>query len=178
VPRSWAEKAAEGAALSRRRLAVVAAGALVLPLGLAACSSSPAPKASSSSTTSPTVGSAQHGQNSPSTTTVHRGTTTTPTTAVPVSVPNQDNIRRDVTMSSCKAVPDGWSASGTVTNSFGKQATYTITVFFTSAQATDLSFGVTNVVLLKGEKLPWTVRQKFAVPAGGALCVLRGVSAK
>jgi hypothetical protein len=136
----------------RRRLsAVVAIGAL--GLALSACSSSNSPSASQTTTTnSKTSGT------------------------VPVSVPNQDNVRKDVDMVNCGPAQGGWSAGGTVKNSLGHAATYDITVYFTSSQATDLSYASTSVPVNTGQSKLWSVKATFTAPST-VLCVLRGVAA-
>ncbi|HEY6473683.1 MAG TPA: hypothetical protein VIY26_12380 [Acidimicrobiales bacterium] len=78
------------------------------------------------------------GNGSATTTTSHSGT------SIPDRVPNQDSVRRDVTIGTCSAVPGGWSAGGTIKNTLGHDATYEITIFFTSAAATDLAYGATS----------------------------------
>ncbi|HTU39895.1 MAG TPA: hypothetical protein VMF35_17995 [Acidimicrobiales bacterium] len=61
-------------------------------------------------------------------------------------------------------------------NTQGHDATYRITVFFTSAQATDLAYGVTSVGVGSGQVKLWSVKATFSAPSQ-VLCVLRGVSA-
>ncbi len=96
-------------------------------------------------------------------------------TDVPDNVPNQVSVRKDVAVQNCAATAGGWSAGGTVQNTLGHDATYHIDVFFTSAQATDLAYGVTAVAVDSGQTKLWSVRATFAAPAQ-VLCVLRGVS--
>lgn len=110
------------------------------------------------------------GNGSATTTTSHSGT------SIPDRVPNQDSVRRDVTIGTCSAVPGGWSAGGTIKNTLGHDATYEITIFFTSAAATDLAYGATSTAVSAGKSAPWTVTAKFAAPST-VQCVLRGVSA-
>jgi len=136
----------------------------VLALVLAACSSAPSSESQNASNTPTSHAGAA------------RSSTTTAASAVPASVPNQDNVRKDVTLSNCGAVSGGWSAGGTVKNSMGHQATYQITVFFTDTGATDLAYGVTNVPVAAGKSSPWSVTTRFAAPSQ-VLCVLRGVAA-
>lgn len=132
-------------------VAVLGAG-----LCLAACSSGGKPSSSATTTTTRPAVAEQ--------------------TIVPASVPNQDNVRKDVTMSNCTASPGGWSAGGTVRNTSDKMATYTITVFFTSSGYTDLAYAVTKVALDAGKSNIWSAKATFAAPST-VLCVLRGVSA-
>ena len=50
-------------------------------------------------------------------------------------------------MSKCAPVHGGWSAGGTIKNTLGHDATYQITVFFTSAQASDLAYAPTSTTV-------------------------------
>ena len=139
-----------------RRLSGLAA-LLAFGIPLASCSNSNTPSASSSTTTTTT-------------------TTTTTLGTVPTSVPNQVSVRKDVRLLNCGAIKGGWSAGGTVKNSLDRAATYQITVFFTSDQATDLAFAKTSVPLSAGQSKLWSTQATFAAPAQ-VLCVLRGVAA-
>ena len=95
---------------------------------------------------------------------------------VPTSVPNEVSVRKDVQMLSCGATKGGWSAGGTVKNSLGHDATYQITIFFTSNQATDLAYAMTSVSVGAGQSKVWSTQATFPPPAQ-VLCVLRGVAA-
>jgi hypothetical protein len=132
-----------------RRL-VTAASVVALGLSFTACGSSK-PSASSTSTTSGV---------------------TVPTT-VPLNVPNQVKLHDDVDMVNCGATKGGWSAGGTAKSSLRRSATYLITVFFTSSQATDLAYGSTSVHLAAGQSKLWSVQAAFDAPS-----VLRGVAAR
>ena len=94
----------------RRLLAAVAVSAV--GLSLSACSSSNSPSASPSTSHTTTTNAKSSG-------------------SVPLSVPNQDSVRKDVHMTNCGPAQGGWSAGGTVTNSLGHSTTYDITVYFT-----------------------------------------------
>jgi hypothetical protein len=132
--------------------AVTSAAAAAMALSLSACGSG-TPSASSTSTTKVTV-----------------------LGSVPLSVPNQITVRKDVDMINCAATKGGWSAGGTVRNNLGHPATYLITVYFTSSQATDLAYASTSVAVDQGQSKLWSVRATFNAP-GVVLCVLRGVAA-
>lgn len=110
------------------------------------------------------------GNGSATSTTVRSGT------SIPDHVANQDAVRKDVTIGSCSAAPGGWSAGGTIKNTLGHDATYQITIFFTSTAATDLTYGETSTAVSAGKSGSWTVTAKFAAPAT-VECVLRGVAA-
>lgn len=125
-------------------------------LCLAACSNSGNPSSSATTTT---------------TTRPH----TTNDTVVPISVPNQDSVRKDVNILNCSASSGGWSAGGSVHNTLGKQATFDITVFFTSTADTDLAYATTSVTVPAGKGSLWNAKATFAAPTS-VLCVLRGVS--
>ena len=103
-------------------------------------------------------------------------TTTTVAGSVPDNVPNQVSARKDVQMIDCASSRGGWSAGGTIKNTLGHDATYHITVFFTSTEATDLAYGSTSVPVSSGRTRSWSVNSTFAAPAQ-VLCVLRGVAA-
>ena len=113
---------------------------------------------------------------SPTSTTTTAAPSTSKDTIVPVNVPNQDNVRKDVQLLNCGQSSGGWSAGGEVSNSLGKSATFDITVFFTDAASTDLAYATTNVTLDSGKSSLWSVKATFAAPAG-TVCVLRGVAA-
>jgi len=135
-------------AMWKRLSAVLVVSALGVPL--AACSNSNNP--SSSTTTTKAV----------------PGT-------IPNNVPNQVSARKDVQMINCGSTSGGWSAGGTIKNTLGHDATYHITVFFTSTEATDLAYGSTSVPVSAGQTKLWSVKSTFAAPAQ-VLCVLRGVA--
>jgi hypothetical protein len=116
---------------TRGRPLALATVAIVGPC-LAACGNSGNGTASST-TTSTRPGSTRAGSTSP--------------TGAPASVPNQPAVRQDVTLSNCASAPGGWSAGGAVKNTEGHDATYHITDFFTTAQATDLTYGTVLCVL-------------------------------
>lgn len=144
---------------TRRRLLALATVAIVGPC-LAACGNSGS-RTASSTTTSTRPGS------------THAGSTSQ--TGVPASVPNQPAVLEDVTLSNCASAPGGWSAGGAAKNTQGHDATYHITGFFTTAQATDLTYDTTAVPVGAGGSKQWSVSAKFAAPTT-VLCVLRGVS--
>ena len=112
------------------------------------------------------------GSNNPSSSTT---TTKAVPGSVPNNVPNQVRVRKDVQMINCGSSSGGWSAGGTIKNTLGHDATYNITVFFTSTQATDLAYGSTSVPVSSGQTKLWSVKSSFAAPAQ-VLCVLRGVA--
>lgn len=140
----------------------MAASAVVwgLALSLAACGSSKSPTASTSTTSQP--------ETLP---------TPAPGVTFPSNVPNQVGVRKDVSLVSCAVAPGGWGAGGTIDNKLGRAATFDITVFFTSVEATDLSSATTNVHVRAGQTAPWSVRATFPAPSR-VICVLRGVAAR
>jgi len=127
-----------------RRLSVILAVA-ALGMSLSASTSSPIPSASSSTTTTKTVPG-----------------------SIPMNVPNQDAVRRDVHTIDGATAQDGCSAGGTIRSTLGHEATYIITVFFTSTQATNLADGGTAVPVRRS-----LVRRRDLRRTGAALCVLR-----
>lgn len=98
-------------------------------------------------------------------------------TAVPgTTIPNNVNLRKNVTMSSCGAVTGGWAAGGIAVSAGGKTTTYTITIYFvTSPGDTVQASGVTQVTADPGRTADWQVVAHFSVKSG-IQCVLRGVS--
>jgi hypothetical protein len=141
----------------RRARARPVLAALVAGTCLAACSSSGHPSTSATTSTTTT-------------------TFVSHDTVVPLIVPNQDSVRKDVDLLTCAKSADGWSAGGAVRNTLGRAATYTITVFFTSSQSTDLAYATTKTEVDKGKNALWSANATFATPSS-VLCVLRGVSA-
>lgn len=141
--------------MTRKRLAALA-GVVALAVSMTACTSSkPSRPTPTSSATTPTPG---------------------PGVTIPSKVPNDVAVRKFVTLDHCAAAPGGWGAGGTIDNKLTKDATFEITVFFTSALATDLQYGVTKVKVAAGKKAPWTVNATFPAPSK-VICVLRGVAA-
>jgi hypothetical protein len=95
-------------------------------------------------------------------------------TSLPTSPPNRTALRRNVSMNTCQATKDGWTAGGRATNPGSKTADYTITVFFTTTAATVVGSAQTRVRVTPGAEESWTAGKKFTAP-GKTLCVLRGV---
>lgn len=93
---------------------------------------------------------------------------------IPTDVPNAVEARSNVVMTSCKAAPGGWQASGTVSNPGKTTVDYTITVFFTTTKATVIDSAQTKVSVDPGAKKSWSAIKKFGA-ASQMLCVLRGV---
>ena len=147
--------------MSRWRRPAGLGALMVLGTVLAACSSGPGTGSSSTTSTTRPLG--------------HTPSSSTPSTNVPETVPNEISARKDVAMQNCASTAGGWSAGGTVNNTLGHDATFHITVFFTSAQATDLAYGTTSVAVGSGQTKLWSVKASFTPPTQ-VLCVLRGVS--
>ena len=148
--------------LTRRfsiRGAALLAAVAIAASGLSGCTSpsqdSSAPKSAPTSASSDTPSS-------------------TGATAVPTDVANDIDLRKNVRLSSCKRIGNGWSASGTATNPDTKPVDYTITVFFTTAKATVVGTGETHVRVDPGDKKSWAVNRKLGAHSK-TLCVLRGV---
>jgi hypothetical protein len=95
---------------------------------------------------------------------------------VPLTVPNSVRARQAVTLTSCAATGAGGHAAGTVIAPGTSAATFTITVFFTTRQATVIGYGTAKVRAVPGRTIPWAVGRHFKAPQG-MRCVLRGVSA-
>ena len=95
---------------------------------------------------------------------------------VPLTVPNSVRARQAVRLTACTATGTGGHASGTVIAPGTRAAAYTITVFFTTRQATVIGYGTAKVRAVPGKTIPWAVGTHFKAPPG-MRCVLRGASA-
>ena len=93
---------------------------------------------------------------------------------IPTKVPDEASVRPDVQLINCGQTKGGWSAGGTVQNSLRRRTTYIITVFFTSAQATDLASAVTSVPLAAGKSKFWSTQATF--PLRAKCCAYSGAS--
>ncbi|SDP07637.1 glucoamylase [Nakamurella panacisegetis] len=93
---------------------------------------------------------------------------------LPTSVANVVDKRKNVAITSCAAVSGGWGAKGTAVNRSPKPVTYTITIFFTTTQATTLASAATKVTVKSGQTAKWSASAKLKAPRT-MLCVLRGV---
>ena len=98
-----------------------------------------------------------------------------PAPRIPLAVPNSVRARKAVTLTDCTASGAGGHATGTVTAPGTSAATYTITVFFTTRQATVIGYGTAKVRAVPGKATPWAIGRDFKAPPG-MRCVLRGVS--
>jgi len=94
---------------------------------------------------------------------------------IPLKVPNQVPARRAVTLARCTATSAGGLAAGTVTAP--SAGTYTITVFFTTREATVIGYATATVHATPGKAIPWQASRHFTAPRG-MRCVLRGVAAR
>jgi hypothetical protein len=96
---------------------------------------------------------------------------------IPLNVPNSVTARRGVTLTDCAATRAGGHAAGTVTDPGKSAATYTITVFYTTSQATVIGYAAATVHAAPGKATPWQATGHFSAPHG-MRCVLRGVSTR
>ena len=101
----------------------------------------------------------------------------TPATSVPTEVPNDPAARRNVSVADCATADGGWRAAGSASNDTADAVTYELTVFFTTATATVLGVGETEVSVQPGATAEWTVEAAFTAPAG-TRCVLAGVAVR
>jgi hypothetical protein len=97
------------------------------------------------------------------------------TADLPTDVPNDAAARADVAIKACEAADDGWRATGTVVNPGRADATYALTVFFTTDAGTVIGFGSTEVDVPASGEREWNIDGEFVSP-DPTLCVLRGVS--
>ena len=95
--------------------------------------------------------------------------------SVPTVVANKDALRKQVTLTGCASQPGGWIASGAAVNPTKKAVSYTITVFFTNAQATVETYGKTTLAVPAHKSGTWSIPVVFAV-SQPTVCVLRGVA--
>ncbi|MEU7524301.1 hypothetical protein AB0A74_01045 [Saccharothrix sp. NPDC042600] len=94
---------------------------------------------------------------------------------IPASVANDVDRRKHAVITSCRPGPDGgWEARGTVTNSGQAAHDYSITIFFTTENATVLDHAATSVTVEGGATGEWSAQKNFPAPPN-VLCVLRGV---
>jgi hypothetical protein len=93
---------------------------------------------------------------------------------VPTKVPNDPALRTNVTITDCSKTDKGWHAAGKASNPTNKPISYTITVFFTTDQATVLSTADTTVTVDPGKNADWNIEKDFATTPK-TLCALRGV---
>jgi hypothetical protein len=97
------------------------------------------------------------------------------TTTVAPKVPGAAALRADVRLINCGATPGGWSAGGTVRNPSTQQATYHITVSFTSPSGASLASSTAAVPLSAGGSNLWSTSATFTAPSS-VRCVLSGVT--
>ncbi|GAA0964635.1 hypothetical protein GCM10009561_22210 [Frigoribacterium faeni] len=97
-------------------------------------------------------------------------------TTVPSDVPNDAKLRDFVSLDTCEAIDNGWSAAGTAMNETKDDATYDVTVFFTVSSGTVVGSGQTKVDVPAGETASWEIEDTFTTPITTS-CVLRGVGA-
>lgn len=95
-------------------------------------------------------------------------------TSVPSDVPNTPALRRNVAIDTCARSAGGWKAVGTAKNPTKADATYTISVFFTTDTGTVIGTGKTTVAVSAGSSSDWTVSSTLT-PAPDTRCILRGV---
>lgn len=89
-------------------------------------------------------------------------------------VPNEVALRKNVTMTSCDRQVRTSTASGTAHNPTSAAISYRLTVFYTTAKATDLQMSTTDVSVPAGASRPWKTRATFAYDKA-VRCVLVGV---
>lgn len=95
-------------------------------------------------------------------------------TALPTDIPDSPEARASTQITSCTATDDGWAAEGTVRNPTDADASYVVTVFFTSAAATVVGTGQKSVDVAAGAEATWSVAAEFTAP-DETLCALRAV---
>ncbi|HMH58129.1 MAG TPA: hypothetical protein VK537_03000 [Galbitalea sp.] len=96
-------------------------------------------------------------------------------TDAPTIVPNDPDLRKDVTMTSCGAAKGGWQAGGKIVNHSSTARGYHVEVFFTSLETTVLGSGLVRVHVDAGASKAWKIEDKFT-PAKPTVCVVTGVS--
>lgn len=88
-----------------------------------------------------------------------------PTTTLPTGYPNVAAVRQLVKVTNCAATKDGWQAKGTVRNSGSDAQKITITVYFTTPQATVIDTAQVAVDVAVGAKGQWTAAKAFTAPS-------------
>ncbi|MBF4625760.1 hypothetical protein [Clavibacter sp. VKM Ac-2872] len=94
--------------------------------------------------------------------------------AVPYDVPNDAEARKSTSVTGCVRINGGWAMTGTMSNASSKDASFDVTVFFSTPQATVLATGKTTVDAPSQETTEWRVEASFDAPQD-VRCVLRGV---
>ncbi|GGK67250.1 hypothetical protein Sme01_09750 [Sphaerisporangium melleum] len=94
---------------------------------------------------------------------------------LPKKIANDPEVRRNVALTKCAAMPGGWEARGTARNPGGKPVTYKIVVFFTTTQATTLDYAQALVKVPPGETVDWHASKKFRAEQE-MLCPVPGIS--
>lgn len=148
------------------RTAAAAAVTLAATAGLVGCSTTPSSSGDKRAANSPTATTASQAPGLPSGV---RGAASLPT-----DIPNNADLRKNVSVTSCAATEGGWAANGSATNPGRDSVTYTITIYFTTTFGTVVDSGQTRVRIKGGAERPWTVSKKFSA-APSMLCALRGV---
>lgn len=97
-------------------------------------------------------------------------------TSVPDDVRDSPEVRAGTQITSCESDGGTGTATGVVGNPTDDDATYVVTVFFTTDAATVVGSGQTTVDVAAGEEEKWTVTADFTAPST-TLCALRGVGA-
>lgn len=97
-------------------------------------------------------------------------------TSVPEDVPDAPEVRAGTQITTCTTEDDGGTAEGVVGNPTDEDATYVVTVFFTTDAATVVGSGQATVEVPAGEEADWSLTADF-VPPSDLRCALRGAGA-
>lgn len=97
-------------------------------------------------------------------------------TSVPEDVPDTPEVRAGTQITACTTEDDGGTAEGVVGNPTDEDATYVVTVFFTTDAATVVGSGQATVEVPAGEEADWSLAAEF-VPPSDLRCALRGAGA-
>lgn len=97
-------------------------------------------------------------------------------TSVPEDVPDAPEVRAGTQITACSTEDDGGMAEGVVGNPTDEDATYVVTVFFTTDAATVVGSGQATVQVPAGEEADWSLTADF-VPPSDLRCALRGAGA-
>ncbi|WP_315636790.1 MULTISPECIES: hypothetical protein [Microbacterium] len=97
-------------------------------------------------------------------------------TSVPEDVPDAPEVRAGTQITTCTTEDDGGTATGVVGNPTDEDATYVVTVFFTTDAATVVGSGQATVEVPAGEEADWSLTADF-VPPSDLRCALRGAGA-
>lgn len=94
---------------------------------------------------------------------------------IPTKIDNQPGVRKNVVQTKCAAIPGGWAAEGTATNTRKTPVEYKILVHFTTTKATVLDYAQTTVPVAPGKTVKWQAQKQFKADKK-MLCPMPGIA--